>query len=91
MGSTYGYDKSANVELVARFYSVGLKARWKGCYEPTAKLLGQVGRMKFVRPLFRLLNECDRELAVETFEKNRDFYHPICRGLVEKDLFGDKK
>ena len=32
----------------------------------------------------------DRELAVETFEKNKDFYHPICRGLVEKDLFGKK-
>ncbi len=37
---------------------------------------------------YRLLNEADRALAVETFEKNKDFYHPICRNLVEKDLFG---
>lgn len=37
---------------------------------------------------FRLLNEADRALAVETFEKNKDFYHPICKNLVEKDLFG---
>ena len=37
---------------------------------------------------YKLLNECDRALAVETFEKNKDFYHPICRNLVEKDLFG---
>jgi leukotriene-A4 hydrolase len=42
--------------------------------------------MKFVRPLFRALNDVDRKLAVKTFEKNRDFYHPICRGMVEKDL-----
>jgi len=47
--------------------------------------------MKFVRPMYRLLNEADRELAVKTFEKNRDFYHPICRQMVEKDLFGDEK
>lgn len=37
---------------------------------------------------YRLLNEADRSMAVETFQKNKDFYHPICKGLVEKDLFG---
>ena len=37
---------------------------------------------------YRRLNEVDRELAVRTFEKNKDFYHPICRAMVEKDLFG---
>jgi leukotriene-A4 hydrolase len=42
--------------------------------------------MKFVRPLFRSLNKVDHELAVKTFEANREFYHPICRQLVEKDL-----
>jgi leukotriene-A4 hydrolase len=38
-----------------------------------------------------LLNEADRDLAVKTFEKNKDFYHPICRQMVEKDLFGEEK
>lgn len=37
---------------------------------------------------YRKLNAVDRNLAVETFEKNKDFYHPICRAMVEKDLFG---
>ena len=43
-----------------------------------------------LKPAFRYrqLNEVDRELAVKTFEKNQDFYHPICRDLVKKDLFG---
>lgn len=35
---------------------------------------------------FRALKNVDRQVAVETFEKYRDFYHPICRGMVEKDL-----
>ena len=47
--------------------------------------------MKFVRPMYRLLAVADRDLAVKTFEKNRDFYHPICRQMVEKDLFEEKK
>lgn len=91
MGKVYGYDKSENVELVSRYFGIGLKAKVESLYQPAADLLGKVGRMKFVRPLFRLLNEADRDLAVKTFEKNKDFYHPICRALVEKDLFGDKK
>lgn len=56
---------------------------------PTADLLGTVGRMKFVRPLYRALMKVDRKLAEETFEKNRNFYHPICRGMVEKDFQAD--
>lgn len=39
-----------------------------------------------MRPLFRGLNKADRGLALETFEKNREFYHPICRAMVAKDL-----
>jgi leukotriene-A4 hydrolase len=91
LGSTYGYADSENVELVSRFYGVGLMARAESVYAPTAKLLGSVGRMKFVRPLYRLLEQCDRKFACDTFEKNRDFYHPICRAMVERDLYGDKK
>ena len=37
---------------------------------------------------YKQLAEVDRDLAVRTFEKSRDFYHPICRAMVEKDLFG---
>jgi leukotriene-A4 hydrolase len=63
-----------------------MRSKDTSTYQDIADLLGQVGRMKFVRPLYRGLNKVDRELAVKTFEKNRDFYHPICRSMVEKDL-----
>ncbi|KAF2663974.1 putative leukotriene A-4 hydrolase like protein [Microthyrium microscopicum] len=91
LGDTYGYAKSSNVELVSRYFAVGLMAKEESVYKPTGELLGTVGRMKFVRPLFRLLEKCDRKYAIEVFEKNKNFYHPICRAMVEKDLFGDKK
>lgn len=84
MGETYGYAASSNVELSSRFFVLGLQARATGVYQPAADLLGKVGRMKFVRPLYRHLNQCDEEFAKETFEKNKDFYHPICRRMVEK-------
>jgi leukotriene-A4 hydrolase len=89
MGKAYGYASSYNVELVSRFYGLGMQAKDEEVYQPAADLLGKVGRMKFVRPLYRGLEKCDRNLALATFEKNKDFYHPICRAMVEKDLYGN--
>jgi leukotriene-A4 hydrolase len=68
------------------YYQIAMKAKDASAYQGVAELLGQVGRMKFVRPLFRNLNKVDRDLALKTFEENRSFYHPICRQMVEKDL-----
>lgn len=86
MGKAYSLVDTQNVELSSRYFGVGLAAKDESVYLPTAELLGKVGRMKFVRTLYRKLLVVDRKLAEETFEKNKDFYHPICREQVEKDL-----
>ncbi|KAJ5170669.1 Leukotriene A4 hydrolase [Penicillium coprophilum] len=90
MDDVYGFTKSKNVEVSNLYCQVGMKAGDGSIIEPTVDLLGRVGRMKFVRPLFRNLQKINRPVALATFEKNKEFYHPICRGMVEKDLFGKK-
>lgn len=50
-----------------------------------AFLTGQ-GRMKYTRPLYRAWAAVDAEAAKSLFAEFRDFYHPICRELVAKDL-----
>lgn len=86
MGQVYSLIESQNVEITSRYFAIGLMARDPSVYQVTADLLGKVGRMKFVRPLYRRLVQVNRQLALETFERNKDFYHPICRALVQKDL-----
>lgn len=86
LGKIYDFITSKNVELKSSYYRVALDANDPTCVYGVAELLGSVGRMKFVRPLFRGLNKVNRELALETFAKNKEFYHPICKGMVEKDL-----
>jgi leukotriene-A4 hydrolase len=86
MINQYGFMKSKNAEILSRMLIVGLKAKDPKLFQPAAEALGNWGRMKFVRPLYRLLNECDRELAVKTFNTHINFYHPICRDVVKKDL-----
>lgn len=86
LGKIYGFAGSKNVELSSAYYLIALKANDTSCFASTTELLGQVGRMKYVRPLYRALNKVERQLALDTFAKNKDFYHPICKGMVEKDL-----
>lgn len=86
MEKTYNFLESKNTEILSRFLTVGLKAGWEGAKEPTVKFLGEVGRLKYVRSLYRLLNKVDREAAVGCFRKNEGGYHPITRDAVRKDL-----
>jgi Leukotriene A4 hydrolase, C-terminal. len=52
MGETYGFAKSENIEVTNLYFQVGLNAGDESVIEPTRSLLGRIGRMKFVRPLY---------------------------------------
>ncbi len=86
LGTTYNISSSKNVEVKSAYYLIALRAGDRGEFPGIVELLGSVGRMKFVRPLYRKLNEIDRDLAVETFEKSKDFYPSTTKGQLEKDL-----
>jgi leukotriene-A4 hydrolase len=86
MDNLYNFSTSKNAEISSRFFIIAMKGRWEEIYPSVAEFLGSVGRMKFVRPGYRGLNAVDRDLAVKTFRKHENFYHPICRALVKKDL-----
>lgn len=51
MGEVYGLAKSENIEVSNLYFRIGLEAGDKSVLKPTCKLLGEIGRMKFVRPL----------------------------------------
>ncbi len=65
MAKRYNFMESKNVEVVSRYFRVGLKARDEAVYQPTAELLGKVGRMKFVRPLYVFYPIDDLILSLE--------------------------
>ncbi|GMF99023.1 hypothetical protein BVG19_g3787 [[Candida] boidinii] len=87
MKSNYSaYSTSQNAEVLFRWYRLELTGKITSSYQKLADWLGTVGRMKFVRPSYVLLNQVDRELALKTFHKYEMGYHPICRAMVKKDL-----
>lgn len=80
------YLQSKNAEVLFRWYVMQVTGRNKEFYPLLGEWLGTVGRMKYVRPGFVLLNKVDREQAVAYFKRFELGYHPICRAMVKKDL-----
>ncbi|KSA02232.1 uncharacterized protein AC631_02050 [Debaryomyces fabryi] len=80
------YSNSSNAEVVFRWYALQVTGKNEKFYDPLGEWLGTVGRMKFVRPGYVLLNRANREKAIAYFKKFEASYHPICRSMVKKDL-----
>lgn len=57
-------------------------------YPDAMKMATEQGRMKFVRPLYRSLfgTSSGKELAVSTFNANKQVYNLVCAKMVAKDL-----
>ncbi|KAI9148535.1 Leucyl aminopeptidase yscIV [Blastocladiella emersonii ATCC 22665] len=84
----YSLTASRNCEIRFRWHMIALRANYTAIYPEVAQFLSEVGRMKYVRPLFRLLSAAEggRDLALATFAQVRDGLHPICVRQVTKDL-----
>lgn len=80
------YSTTHNAEILFRHYMLQVSAHRSKFMERMGEWLGTVGRMKYVRPAYVLLNKVDHKVAVEYFKKWLHTYHPICRTLVKKDL-----
>lgn len=84
MGHIYSFRHSQNVELSSRWAQLAMQSGDTSCLDIVEGLLGSVGRMKFVRPLFKGLMGVDGERARGVYDRNKAFWHPICRGMVER-------
>ncbi|ORX89777.1 hypothetical protein K493DRAFT_232463 [Basidiobolus meristosporus CBS 931.73] len=88
MDKVYQLSEVQNSEIRFKWQMVCLKAEYQQIYPKVVQFITEQGRMKFTRPLYRALYKCPSgsQLAQETFIKHKNFYHPICARLVEKDL-----
>ncbi|KAI9505022.1 Leucyl aminopeptidase yscIV [Coemansia spiralis] len=85
---TYKLTGYQNCEVRFSWLSLALKSNYMAVVDAVIDMLSTQGRMKYTRPLYRLLHSCPdgRELAEKTFARLHGFYHPICARMVEKDL-----
>ena len=90
LDAAYALTARGNAEIKAVWCALLLAAGSKRAEQLTLDFITSVGRMKFVRPLYRALlsapiaGVADRARAA--FKKHALFYHPICRKMVASDL-----
>ncbi|GAA5874967.1 hypothetical protein JCM16303_004962 [Sporobolomyces ruberrimus] len=84
MNELYDLLDTKNPEIKLRWLSVSLKA---GLYaKEAAAFVRTVGRLKYVRPIYRAIFKIEPELAKETFLQSKQLLHPIARTMVARDL-----
>ncbi|KAJ1943901.1 Leucyl aminopeptidase yscIV [Linderina macrospora] len=88
LDDVYSLTNYRNCEVRFSWLALALKSNYMHVAGAVVDMLSTQGRMKYTRPLYRLLHTCPegRELAEKTFLRLRNFYHPICSRMVEKDL-----
>jgi hypothetical protein len=80
--------RSRNSEVLVAWLVAALRADYAPAVVRTEQLLGEVGRMKYLKPLYTQLaaGRKHRALARAVYERNRERYHPIARQGVEAIL-----
>ena len=84
----YRVDSETNSEIKMQWCLIGIRAYRKKSVKMTAEFLRNIGRMKFVRPLYAELTSTypGKKYATDLFLKLRDTYHDICAKMVARDL-----
>jgi aminopeptidase N len=77
-----------NSEVAFAWFMIGIANGYAPIRPALEKFLLEIGRRKFVVPLYRALaaREEDRDWALAVFERARAGYHPITTGSVEEAL-----
>ncbi|PIE01952.1 MAG: hydrolase/aminopeptidase [Acidobacteria bacterium] len=83
---TLGLDQTGNSEIRCQWYLIAIASGYHKVLPEVEVFLAQVGRMKFVKPLFLALKKHDdtASLASSLYEKLKAGYHPIAQGVLDK-------
>ena len=80
--------RSRNSEVLVAWLVASIKAGWAPAVARAETFLGEVGRMKYLKPLYTVLAASReyRPLARDLFKRYAERYHPIARTGVETIL-----
>ncbi|XP_010260146.1 PREDICTED: leukotriene A-4 hydrolase homolog isoform X2 [Nelumbo nucifera] len=91
LDARYSLAESKDYEVKVAFLQLAISSGCREYYSEVEKTLKEVGRMKYLRPLYTALvqgsgKEEEKILAKRVFAEARDCYHPIAQGVVESIL-----
>ncbi|KAL0379731.1 UNVERIFIED_CONTAM: Leucine aminopeptidase [Sesamum angustifolium] len=84
-------SESKDYEVKVAFLQLAIASRCSNYYSEVEKTLKEVGRMQYLRPLYKALvqgtgKEEEKTFAKRVFSEACSCYHPIAQGVVEAIL-----
>nr|GLL23193.1 leukotriene A-4 hydrolase homolog [Ipomoea trifida] len=91
LDACYRLSESKDYEVRVAFLQLAISARCGDYYSEVEKTLKEVGRMKYLRPLYTALvqgdgREEEKAVARRIFSDACGGYHPIAKGIIEAIL-----
>ncbi|MEE8294716.1 MAG: M1 family metallopeptidase, partial [Sphingomonadales bacterium] len=79
----FGLSNSGNAEIAFAWYMKSLEGNYPAIQDPLKGFLLRVGRGKFIYRLYqRLVDNGQRDWALEVFQEARPGYHPIAQNRI---------
>ena len=77
--------ESNNSEILQRWLMMAVRNRYEAAYPALEQFLLNVGRRKYVKPLYSELMKSDdtRDRALAIYRKARRRYHPITQTVID--------
>jgi len=86
----FGVTADPNPEVKQRWLPLGLAKLYDPSYDAAHEFVSSQGRLKYLTPIYQALESTNQhDLAVQWFDENEDFYHPIALSSLEATLHLD--
>ncbi len=88
LDATFHFNDSGNSEILFAWLMQAIRSKYEAAYPALERFLIEVGRRKFVRPLFGALAATPEgtELAKKIYAKARPGYHSVTRDAIDETL-----
>jgi leukotriene-A4 hydrolase len=88
LDQTFGFTNSGNAEILADWFTLAARHGYTPAYAAMEKFLIQVGRRKFLKPVYGTLAETPDglKLARKIFARARQGYHAVSANTIAKML-----
>ena len=82
--ATYNVTADIDPEVKGHWYPTGIALNYTPVFEPAHQFVSSMGRLLYLTPIYTALNDNGHhDTAVQWFNENKDFYHPLAVSSLE--------
>jgi aminopeptidase N len=88
LDQAFGFTRSGNAEIAAAWFERAIRADYRAAFPALEEFLVEVGRRKFLRPLYTELAKtpAGKEWALRVYARARPGYHAVSAATVDSIL-----